>query len=122
MRPLPFFTIPSMRTFKGQLLTDKDIQPTLSISHSPISHLEFVQCTSALGFNDLIRMCDNPTSFKYTQQEDNNLPASPDYKGVYFKTLQAASLAEDLYEKGYTALYHGRYLPPLVQLRRCALG
>lgn len=72
------------------------MQPTLSISHLPITLLEFVQCSSALGFNYLIHICDNLTSFKYTQQEDNNLPTSLDYNSVYFKSLQPAPFAEVL--------------------------
>jgi hypothetical protein len=54
---VPFFSVPSMRTFKGQLLTDKYLEPTLNIENSAITHLEFIQCSNVLGFDYLINLC-----------------------------------------------------------------
>jgi hypothetical protein len=95
-RLVPFFTIPSMRIFKGQLLTDKYLEPTLDIGTSSITHLEFIQCSSVLGFGYLIDLCPNLESFKYTQQEDDCCHRSPGYNSVYFDTLRPTAFRDAL--------------------------
>ncbi|KAJ5377520.1 uncharacterized protein N7496_004929 [Penicillium cataractarum] len=95
-RLIPFFILPSIRTFKGQLLTDKYLEPTLNIERSPLTNLEFIQCSSVLGFNYLIKICPNLHSFKYMQQEDNCLHRSPGYNNIYFDTLRPTPLKDAL--------------------------
>jgi hypothetical protein len=101
-RIMPFFVIPSMRTFRGQLLTDKYLEPTLNIKTSPITHLEFIQCSSVLGFNYLIKLCPNLQSFKYTQQEDDCIHRSPGYNNIYFDTLRPTAFKDILSTKRNT--------------------
>lgn len=121
-RLVPFFTFPSMRTFRGQLLTDKYPEPTLDIESSPITHLEFIQCSSVLGFNYLVNLCPNLQFLKYTQQEDDYNRGSPGYNQIYFETILRNITINCIprrtdNEERHSTINYGRYRTAINELR-----
>ncbi|CAL5866034.1 uncharacterized protein PFLUO_LOCUS241 [Penicillium psychrofluorescens] len=82
-RLAPFFQFTSMRTFRGQLMTDGHlIDNMLPVNSSPITHLEIEQSSSETGFIDLIAPCTNLKVFEYTSQ-DEYLNCSNDYRRLF---------------------------------------
>ncbi|KAJ5594343.1 uncharacterized protein N7459_000551 [Penicillium hispanicum] len=95
MRLAPFFRLPSLRTLKGQLMTDRHQNYTVAPPNSSaIEHLELVQCSSTTGFIDLISPCRNLRSFTYTHQECT--PETSEYKRCFFRALLPVAFTKSL--------------------------
>jgi hypothetical protein len=82
-RLAPFFQFASMRTFKGQLMTDGHIMHNmLPVNSSPITHLKIEQSSSETGFIDLIAPCTNLKVFEHTSQDECSV-YNNDYRRLF---------------------------------------
>ncbi|KAJ5162215.1 hypothetical protein N7492_007607 [Penicillium capsulatum] len=100
-RIAPFFQMPSMRTFRGNLMTDRLREyAMLPPNSSPITTLDLRQCGADTGFVDLIAPCANLQSFTYTEMTHNYHPG--DYTELFFLGLHPSPMMKALASKRET--------------------
>ncbi|RDW92837.1 uncharacterized protein DSM5745_00159 [Aspergillus mulundensis] len=74
---LPFFRIPSLRNFTGEVITDgsdeyeKKKVGQKRLGFSNVTHINFFNSSSGSGFRDLIRACAGLESFVYTHSDES---------------------------------------------------
>lgn len=104
----PFFRLPSMRKFKGVMITDMRGQDKVGFGNlipsksSPIEHIEMAETSTIDGFMPLARACRRLKRFTCLAREGYDYPQGKyniEFRGVFVEDLpESLALAKDSLE------------------------